>query len=85
VTGKQENNKVKKCPLCGGTLQDGVTTATFLAGERVNIIKDVPAEVCSDCEEAYVKSAVVGEIEKILDKLEEYGTEISVVHFKIAS
>ena len=69
---------MKKCPLCGGELQHGQTAAPFFIDEKIIIIKDVPAEVCADCGEAFTKSSVAGRIEDILDKVEK----MSVVHFK---
>ena len=84
MTGKQGKNKIKRCPLCGGEMRDGTTTIPFLIGERVAIIKDVPAEICSDCGEAYMKSSVVGKVEAVLDRLEELHSEMSVVHYEVA-
>ena len=43
-------------------MRDGITTIPFLIGEKVAVIKDVPAEICSDCSEAYMKSSVVDRI-----------------------
>ena len=82
MAGKREN--VKRCALCEGELQDGVTTIPFLIGEKVAVIKKVPAEICSDCDEAYVKSSVVGQIELILDRLEDLHFEMSVIHYEAA-
>ncbi len=84
MTGKQGKNKVKRCPLCGGEMRDGITTIPFLIGEKVAVIKDVPAEICSDCGEAYMKSSVVSKVESVLDRLEELHSEMSVVHYEVA-
>lgn len=84
MAGEQEKEKIKKCPLCSGELKDGVTASTFFVGEKIIVIKDIPAEVCSECDEAYVKSSVAGNIENMLDKLEELHSELSVIHYKIA-
>jgi YgiT-type zinc finger domain-containing protein len=70
--------------LCHGNMEDGVATLPFLIGERVVVIKSVPAEICSDCGEAYMKSGVVGRIESILDRLEELRSEMSVVSYEAA-
>lgn len=84
MTGKQEKQKVKRCPLCGGELHDGITTAPFFVNEKIIVIKDVPAEICSECDEPYMKSSVVDGIETLLDKLKDLQTEMSIVHFKAA-
>jgi YgiT-type zinc finger domain-containing protein len=84
MTGKQEKQKSKSCPLCGGELHDGITTAPFFVEEKIIVIKDVPAEICAECGESYVKSNVVDKIETLLDKIEDLRSEMSVVHYKAA-
>jgi YgiT-type zinc finger domain-containing protein len=74
----------KKCPLCGGEMFEGIATIPFLSGDQVAIIKNIPAEICSDCGEAYMKSSIVGNIESLLDRLEALGAEVSVVHYEAA-
>lgn len=34
MTGKEENNKAKKCPLCGGGMHDGTTPAPFFIEDQ---------------------------------------------------
>ena len=68
MTGNHGKDKRKKCPLCRGELRDGMSTIPFLIGEKAAVIKDVPAEICSDCGEAYLKSSVVDKLESVLDK-----------------
>ncbi len=84
MTGRPEESKTKKCPLCGGEMQDGITTIPFLINEKVIVIKDVPAEICADCGEAYLKSSVVDKVESVFDKLEDLHAEMSVVHYEAA-
>ncbi len=84
MTGREEKDKRKKCPLCGGGLSDGNTATPFFIGEKVIVIKDVPAEVCGDCSEAYMKSSVVDRVEALLDKLEDLHSEVSIVHYEAA-
>ncbi len=84
MTGRKEKNKIKKCPLCSGGMSDGTTATSFFIGERIIVVKDVPAEVCGDCGEAYMKSIVVDRIETLLDKLEDLHSEVSIVHYEAA-
>ncbi len=63
---------------------EGIATIPFLSGGQVAIIKNIPAEICSDCGEAYMKSSIVGNIESLLDRLEALGSEVSVVHYEAA-
>jgi YgiT-type zinc finger domain-containing protein len=82
MAGSRED--VKSCTLCGGDLMDGVATIPFLIGEKVAVLRNVPAEICSDCDEAYVKSSVATRIETILDRLDELHFEMSVIQFEAA-
>ena len=48
-----------KCVMCkGGELAPGKTTVKVQRGETLVIIKDVPADVCQDCGEAYLDGNV---------------------------
>ncbi|MBA4424208.1 MAG: YgiT-type zinc finger domain-containing protein [Syntrophus sp. (in: bacteria)] len=84
MAGEKEKNKAKRCPLCGGKMHDGITTLSFLMGEKVAIIKNVPAEICSDCGEAYMKSHVTGKVEELLDRIEELHSEVSIIYYEAA-
>lgn len=84
MIGKQENNDIKPCPLCGGDMADGVTAIPFFIDEKIIVVKDVPAEICSDCGEACMKSSVVGKIETLLDRLDDLHSEMSVIHYQAA-
>jgi YgiT-type zinc finger domain-containing protein len=84
MIGRQEKSKIKKCPLCGGHMYDGITIAPFFISNRIIVIRDVPAEICDNCGEAYTKSSVVSKIETLLDKLEALDSEVSVLHYKTA-
>ena len=84
MIGKEEKQQAKACRLCGGEMHDGVTAAPFFIREKIIVIKDVPAELCSDCGEAYMKSSVVDKIEVLLDKLDDLDSEMSVIHYKAA-
>ncbi len=65
-------------------MHDGTTAAPFFIGDKIIVIKDVPAEICSECGEAYMKSSVVGRIEALLDTLEDLDSEMSIIHYKAA-
>ena len=54
-----------KCVMCkGGELAPGKTTVKVQRGETLVIIKDVPADVCQDCGEAYLDGNVAKKIER---------------------
>ena len=85
MTGREERKiPGSRCPLCGGALMEGITSLPFFIGARIVVVKDVPAEICADCGEPYMKSSVSGRIEVLLDRLEELDSEMSVVHYQAA-
>lgn len=84
MAGKQGKMNNKRCPLCGGDMTEGATAIPFFIDEKIVVVKDVPAEICTDCGEAYMKSSVVGEIETILDRLADLNAEVSVIRYSAA-
>jgi YgiT-type zinc finger domain-containing protein len=69
MIGKHEREHKGTCPLCGGQLQEGLATLPFIFDSTVVIVKDVPAEICEECGEPYMKGMAA---------------EISVIHYKAA-
>lgn len=65
-------------------MEEGTASLPFFIGERIVVVRDVPAEICGDCGEPYMKSGVAGRIEALLDRLAELDSEMSVVHYKAA-
>ncbi len=48
-----------KCTICKhGETEPGKVTVTLQRGQTVVIVKDVPAEVCTNCGEYYLGEAV---------------------------
>jgi len=47
-----------RCDLCRGELKSGQTTLEIWRGEEMLVIKDVPADVCEQCHEAYISADV---------------------------
>jgi YgiT-type zinc finger domain-containing protein len=44
-----------KCEICNhGEIHEGTTTVTFDRDGMTLVVKDVPAQVCSNCGEDYV-------------------------------
>ncbi|HLA27743.1 MAG TPA: type II toxin-antitoxin system MqsA family antitoxin [Syntrophales bacterium] len=84
MTGKGKKNNIRRCPLCEGTMEEGIATLPFLIAEKVIVVKNVPAEICSNCGEPYMKSQVVSAIEELLDRLDDLQSEVSIVYYKAA-
>ena len=45
------------------------------------IVKDVPADVCTQCGERYFDDEVMGNLEKIVNGLKQLSTEMSIVNY----
>lgn len=71
-----------KCTLCRhGATHPGLTTVTLERDGRVVLFRDVPADVCDNCDEPYVADAVA---ETLLRRAEEAiarGVELEVLRF----
>lgn len=71
-----------KCVMCkGGEITAGTTTVKVQRGETLVIIKDVPADVCQDCGEAYLDSIVASRIEKQVEDAVARHTEIEILRY----
>lgn len=78
MIGEPENNR---CYFCGGRLQAGLATIPFVVGSRVVIVRDVPAEICAQCDEPVMDSGVAAVVDRLLKHAFQSGFEISIVSF----
>lgn len=79
MIGEQESNI---CPVCGGTLQENLATIPFiLEPDTVVVIKDVPAEICSDCHEPFTAGHATDQVTALLRQLQALHSEVSVVAY----
>jgi YgiT-type zinc finger domain-containing protein len=89
MTGVLEN-KTKQCPTCGGSLENGTATIPFVTSANIIIVvKNVPAEICLDCREPFVKGKVTDQMVLLLNQLKSLKSEVSVVtysqqHYNVA-
>ena len=78
MIGEPENDR---CYFCGGRLESGLATIPFVVGSRVVIVKDVPAEICTQCDEPIMESNVAAVVDRLLKHAVQSGFEISIVSF----
>ncbi len=78
MTGKPENDR---CYFCGGKLESGLATIPFVVGSSVVIIKQVPAEVCTQCGEAIMDSEVAAVVDGLLKQVQQIGFEVSIITY----
>lgn len=74
-----------ECSLCKNrTTEKGYVTVTLEKGETIVLIKNVPAEVCTNCGHYYLSAETT---QLVLDKGKEAyekGTELEVVKLQVA-
>lgn len=68
---------MKTCFLCGGLLKKEFVDVPRKVGGRLVLVKNVPAEVCMQCGEAYFGPEATLEMER-LAKAESYPGEKTV-------
>jgi len=82
VTGKPAASG--KCAMCGGSMSSGKMVLPLVFGERVLTIRDVPAEICDECGEAFLESAAVDVVQKMAADFEALDAEVSVARYRAA-
>jgi YgiT-type zinc finger domain-containing protein len=73
--GEKMNNTVDRCDLCGGELKPGKTTLEIWRGEELLVIKDVPADVCQQCNEAYISANISERLDYFLSEYHRHRPE----------
>lgn len=73
-----------KCVICKhGTAHSGRTTVTLERGESVIAYKNVPAQICDNCGEAYVDEAVSVQLLAAAEQSVRAGVEIDVRRYAV--
>ena len=81
MTGEPEKNK--RCPVCGGSLESGDATIPYvLRDNSVVVVKNVPAEICADCREAFTSGHVTDQLVAMVRQLKELHSEVSVISYR---
>jgi YgiT-type zinc finger domain-containing protein len=83
---KKAEVMVERCDLCGGALQPGQTTLEFWRGEELLVIRDVPADVCQQCHEAYLSAAISERLDHFVNEYQRRRPEryLAVPQFSAA-
>jgi YgiT-type zinc finger domain-containing protein len=73
------------CVLChNGTTEEGFVTVTLEKNKSIILLKNVPAQVCSNCGHYYLSEATAREIlQKGNDALAK-GAELEIVNLQVA-
>ena len=62
---------MEPCSLCGGEMEEKEVEVIKKAGEKVVVVKDVPAWVCKQCGERYYSIDTVERINGIVEEVSE--------------
>lgn len=70
------------CVICRtGEMAPGSVTVTLQREESVVVIKDVPAQVCADCGEYYLETAVAERIHSLGEGAVARHAEVEVLRY----
>ena len=64
------------CALCGGKRRVGRVTHSVDMGTTVVVVRNVEAQICNQCGEAWFEDATVAQLERIVDEARARGVEV---------
>ena len=74
-----------KCVMCKhGETEPGITTVTLERGALTLVVKGVPAQVCSNCGEAYVDEETTRKLLETAEAEASAGAQVEVREYKAA-
>ncbi len=74
-----------KCVICKhGNTQHSTTTVTLERGTMTLVFKNVPAEVCNNCGEAYVDEATTAQLLETAEVAVKAGVQVEIREFAAA-
>lgn len=68
-----------KCSLCSGKIEEGTTTFTVDYGKGLIVVRNVPAQVCAMCGEAWIEDPVAERLEGIVQTAKVKHCQLEVV------
>lgn len=69
------------CFTCKGNMKEKKVNYVVDLEDRIIIIKEVSAKVCTKCGEQYFDDETAENIEKIVNQLKKLETEVSIVKY----
>ena len=74
-----------KCVICKhGSTKSGTVTVTLERGTTTLVFKNVPAQVCENCGEAYVDETTTDQLLSVAELAVKAGVQIEVREFAAA-
>ncbi len=78
MIGEPEDDR---CYFCRGKLESRPATIPFVMNGSVVVVKNVPAQVCAQCGEAIMTSAIARQVDILLKQVYRLNSEVSVLTF----
>ena len=73
------------CVICKtGHTEPGLSNTVFDHEGRIIVVKDVPAEVCQQCGEAYFNSKISAQVYEQVMLAMDNTNEVEIIHLKAA-
>ena len=70
----------------GGKMENGTTTLPYELGkDKLIVVRDVPALVCSQCGEVFIESPILKKVELLLDTVEKSGLTMGFLEYQEAA
>ena len=83
ISDESKTTDGAQCPMCSaGTLQEGTTTLTMERGEATIVFKDVPADVCDTCGEAFIDEDISEDVYEQAEAAVDAGVQFDVRYYK---
>ncbi|HET6567358.1 MAG TPA: type II toxin-antitoxin system MqsA family antitoxin [Rhodothermales bacterium] len=74
------------CVICKtGRLRPGTTSVMLERDGATVVVKNVPADVCDNCGEAYTSEEVTGQVLREAEDAIKRGAEVEVRHYHTAA
>lgn len=74
-----------KCVICRkGETQEGHTVAALSRGTATVVFRDVPAQVCRNCGEAYLAEVTTSQLLKLAESAAHAGVQVEVREYLAA-
>lgn len=74
-----------KCAICrNGQTESGFTTVTLERNQTTLVYKQVPADICENCGEIYLSSAINGALLKQANRELNRGVYLEMVNYATA-
>ncbi len=74
-----------RCIICKtGQTKPGKATVTLERHETTLVVKNVPAEVCTNCGEEYVDNKTAAQLLKTAEEVAQRGVQVDIRSYKAA-